>query len=73
MKNVNDVKSYDDTNESMRKSDVVVSAIDKCQQLESELKKAELKLKMIREVMDVSNKFGVFSAAYEPIYMILNK
>ena len=73
MKNVNEIKSYDDTNEAMRKSDVVLSAIEKCQALESELKTAQTKLKMIREVMEVANHIGTFKMAYEPIYMILDK
>lgn len=73
MKNINDIKSFDDTNEAMRKSDVLIATIEKCEHLESELKKANRKLQMIREAMDVANHVGTFKMAYEPIYMILDK
>ncbi len=73
MKNINEIKSYDDTNEAMRKSEVLLSTIEKCQILEKELKQAQTKLQMIKATMDAVNHAGLFKIAYEPIYMILEK
>lgn len=51
--NPNTVKSFDDINEGGRKSDVVLSAVEKCERLQKQLDIAKGWLKEIADSVDV--------------------